>query len=155
MERRECCLVGCDKLAEFEIYAEGEGLDPYCNITDACTAHVGELLGTFGPDWDAGKHADHWWVVPIAEVAMEKHEVFQALYDSEINFNVSCFWDGGFDWAIGDLANGWRKMGHANTWNGVAHALAHAACERWPESDFAKRVPTLAAFVEIDKEDGR
>jgi len=83
---------------------------------------------------------------------MKKHEVFQALYDSEINFNVSCFFDMKFSWALGDPANGWKKMGDAETMDDLAMALAHAAIEAFPRSEFAKRVPTLAAFVEIDRE---
>jgi hypothetical protein len=32
--------------------------------------------------------------------------MFQQLYDSEINFEVSCFWDAGFDVRLGDAVNG-------------------------------------------------
>jgi hypothetical protein len=32
----------------------------------------------------------------------------QQLYDREINFSISCFWDGGFTVKIGDELNGFR-----------------------------------------------
>jgi hypothetical protein len=32
--------------------------------------------------------------------------ILQRLYDSEINFEVSCFWDAGFDVRLGDAVNG-------------------------------------------------
>lgn len=34
-------------------------------------------------------------------------EKLQALYDSEINFRVECFWDDGFEWSLGDECNGY------------------------------------------------
>lgn len=33
----------------------------------------------------------------------------QYLYDCEINFSISCFWDGGFDAKIGDEMNGFVR----------------------------------------------
>ena len=66
-KKRACCSVGCTRSAEYEIYAEGKGLDPYCNITDACTEHLGALLGTFWPDFVKGLRAKSWVVVPIKE----------------------------------------------------------------------------------------
>lgn len=35
-------------------------------------------------------------------------EVLELLYDREINTSVSCFWEGGWDLAIGDDMNGWK-----------------------------------------------
>jgi hypothetical protein len=32
--------------------------------------------------------------------------IFQRLYDSEINFEVSCFWDAEFDVRLSDAVNG-------------------------------------------------
>lgn len=32
------------------------------------------------------------------------------LYENEINAEVSCFWDGGWDVKIGDDMNGWRAI---------------------------------------------
>lgn len=33
-------------------------------------------------------------------------EKLQALYDSEINFRIECFWDDGFEWFLGAKCNG-------------------------------------------------
>lgn len=32
----------------------------------------------------------------------------QAIYDQEINVSISCFWDGGWDFKLGDEMNGWK-----------------------------------------------
>lgn len=49
----ECCVVECEKVAEWEIRT-GQGPDDY---THACTAHVGDLLT------DAEEHR----VYPVSE----------------------------------------------------------------------------------------
>jgi squalene cyclase len=36
------------------------------------------------------------------------HDIPQQLYDHEINFSISAFWDGGFMVKIGDELNGFR-----------------------------------------------
>jgi hypothetical protein len=38
------------------------------------------------------------------------------LYDSEINFEISCLRDGGFTWKLGDYANGYVAEGNTTTW---------------------------------------
>jgi hypothetical protein len=40
----KCCFIPCTGEAEWEIWDEQER-DPYVANTQACTAHVGELLG--------------------------------------------------------------------------------------------------------------
>jgi hypothetical protein len=62
----------------------------------------------------------------------------QALYDSEINFSISTFWDGGFDWALGDGINGWHEKGRADTYDAALQALRLAAMKHFPASMFAK-----------------
>lgn len=38
----DCCFLGCQEKAEWEIW---DGLEPsYDHLTQACTAHVGNLL---------------------------------------------------------------------------------------------------------------
>jgi hypothetical protein len=64
--------------------------------------------------------------------------VFQALYDSEINFAVSCFWDGGFIVRLGDDMNGWSPEQRVDTWEEVGPALAAMAMEAFPTSGFAR-----------------
>ena len=36
-------------------------------------------------------------------------DVLQRLYDSEINIELSSFWDSGYTWRLGDPANGYRE----------------------------------------------
>jgi hypothetical protein len=46
-------------------------------------------------------------------VLIDSTHTLQRLYDSEINFELSCFWDGGFIWKLGDSANGYAAEGRA------------------------------------------
>lgn len=62
----------------------------------------------------------------------------QKLYDSEINSQISTFWDGGFEWKIGDDMNGWKAAGTAKTFADAEAALAAAAVEAYPDSKFAR-----------------
>ena len=82
-------------------------------------------------------------------------EILRRLYDSEINIEISSFWDGGYDFRIGDTANGFKQIGPRNiertspssvgehvygstgaVCDMIAHLAFHAA-EFYPESDFA------------------
>lgn len=65
-------------------------------------------------------------------------DLLQAMYDSEINFEISTFWDGGFEWKLGDGMNGFVAEGNGRTMQGAADALAAAAIEKYPNSAFAK-----------------
>jgi hypothetical protein len=67
------------------------------------------------------------------------------LYDSEINFELSCFWDGGFIWKLGDDANGYVAEGNGRTVEEAVTELADAALTHFPESDFAKKFERLPA----------
>jgi hypothetical protein len=60
----------------------------------------------------------------------------QGLYESEINFTVSSFWDCGFRWKLG--VNGFVAEGSAATFDKVVSDLAHAAIEHFPDSAFAR-----------------
>lgn len=66
--------------------------------------------------------------------------ILQALYRSEINCSISCFWDAGWDVKLGDEMNGWRA--HANFTNDeldeIGPWLIRAAKREWPESEFAR-----------------
>ncbi|MBN9034973.1 MAG: hypothetical protein J0H53_02795 [Rhizobiales bacterium] len=66
--------------------------------------------------------------------------VMQALYDSEINFSVSTFWDDGFEIKLGDAMNGYRAETKVRTWAEVEPWLKAAALEHFPESGFARRM---------------
>lgn len=62
--------------------------------------------------------------------------VFQDLYDSEINFSISCLWDGGFDIALGDEMNGFREKTTVCRWGEIAPWLTCQAIKHRPETEF-------------------
>jgi hypothetical protein len=68
--------------------------------------------------------------------------VFQQLYDSEISFSVSCFWDGGFLVKLGDERDGFVSETRVETWDDVEPWLRAEAMLHYPESRFA--MATLA-----------
>ena len=59
------------------------------------------------------------------------------LYDSKINFEISCSWDAGFNWKLGDSANGYVAEGNARSLEDAMTRLAGAALKKFPESEFA------------------
>lgn len=72
-------------------------------------------------------------------------DVFQRLYDSEINFAVSTLWDAGFDVKLGDPMNGFKAETTVHAWSEVAPWLEVVAREHFPESDFTKAAPLPTA----------
>ena len=66
-------------------------------------------------------------------------EILQALYDSEINFELSTLWDAGFDWKLGDEMNGWKVGGNAGTLGLAMQDLKAAARKHFPNSVFAQK----------------
>jgi hypothetical protein len=60
----------------------------------------------------------------------------QRLY--EINFSLSCFWDGGFTVKIGDGMNGFGAEETTRTYDEALQWLDRQACERYPESAYAR-----------------
>jgi hypothetical protein len=74
--------------------------------------------------------------------------LMQQLYDSEINFEVSCFYDGGFGVQLGDALNGFVAQGKVDTWAEVEAWLREQVLAHFPESDFAKgRAPAVDRVV--------
>jgi hypothetical protein len=67
-------------------------------------------------------------------------DALQMLYDSEIHFELSCFWDGGFIWKLGDCTNGYSAEGHADSVDEAIMQLRDAALIHFPQSEFAKLV---------------
>lgn len=65
--------------------------------------------------------------------------IFQALYDSEINFSVEGFWDKGFSVVLGDSINGHLDGDAFKTMAEVEQFLTESACRHYPNSEFAKR----------------
>ena len=70
---------------------------------------------------------------------MDCAAILQALYQSEINFELSTFYDAGFDWKLGDYMNGYKAEGNARDVEGAVTALRDAAVHHYPDSDFARR----------------
>jgi hypothetical protein len=74
-------------------------------------------------------------------------QVLQALYRSEINVTISCFWDGGWEVQLGDQLNGFV----AETWfdnaklDDAAAWLADNAKRHFPKSEFALTFDIKAA----------
>jgi hypothetical protein len=64
--------------------------------------------------------------------------VLQGLYESEINYTVSAFWDCGFRWSLGDPLNGFLADGAAQTFEQAVSDLAQAAVQHFPNSAFAR-----------------
>jgi hypothetical protein len=64
--------------------------------------------------------------------------IFQRLYDSEINFEVSGFYDAGFDVRLGDALNGFLAHGKVATWADAEAWLREQALAHFPDSKFAQ-----------------
>ena len=64
--------------------------------------------------------------------------IFQRLYDSEINFEVSGFYDAGFDVRLGDALNGLLAEGKVETWAEAEAWLRDQALAHFPISKFAQ-----------------
>lgn len=62
----------------------------------------------------------------------------QELYDSEINWSIECFWDGGFTAKLGDDMNGFESESLLRTLREAIKWLADEAIKRFPQSTFAK-----------------
>jgi hypothetical protein len=46
--------------------------------------------------------------------------IFQQLYDSEVNFEISCFLDGGFEVKLGDGLNGYASQTRVDSWDATS-----------------------------------
>ncbi len=65
-------------------------------------------------------------------------KVLQDLYDSEINCSMSSFWDGGYEFKLGDHTNGYSATETFHIFAEGVDWLVSQAIIRYPESDFAK-----------------
>lgn len=65
-------------------------------------------------------------------------EFLQKVYDSEINFSISTFWDAGFDVKLGDKLNGFlaEKTGLRDMAD-VCKEIEIMILEHYPESEIA------------------
>lgn len=64
-------------------------------------------------------------------------DIPQRLYDSEINFSISCFWDGGFTAKIGDDMNGFEAEKTVKTCDEALAWLDVQARLEYPDSLYA------------------
>lgn len=66
-------------------------------------------------------------------------DVLEALYDSEINFKIQCFWDSGIEVMLGDEINGFRayRRFESHELGEVAAWLDREARRCFPYSDYA------------------
>jgi hypothetical protein len=64
--------------------------------------------------------------------------ILQRLYDSEINFEVSGFYDAGFDVRLGDHLNGFLVKDKVETWAEAETWLREQALAHFPDSKFAQ-----------------
>jgi hypothetical protein len=65
--------------------------------------------------------------------------ILRDLYESEINYSVSCLWDGGYDVRLGDDLNGWdAEVTGLHSWRDIADWLKDSAIKLYPDSTFAK-----------------
>lgn len=69
---------------------------------------------------------------------MNGENVLQSLYDSELNFKISCFWDNGFIWELGDRTNGFIDNGYAGNIKGTLEGLRDSVIKFYPNSEFSK-----------------
>jgi hypothetical protein len=65
-------------------------------------------------------------------------DVPQRLYDSEINFSISCFWDGGFTVKLGDEMNGFVARETVGTYDEALAWLELTADEHYPTLNGSK-----------------
>lgn len=65
------------------------------------------------------------------------------LYDSEINFSISVFWDMGFKVEIGDQVNGILDIQHFETIREAIAWLAVSAVKYFPQSEFAENYKAI------------
>ena len=71
-------------------------------------------------------------------MAEDPASALQRLYQSEINFALSTFWDCGFRWWLGDGLNGYVDAGEAESFADAVDGIVRAAIRHYPDSDFAR-----------------
>jgi len=64
--------------------------------------------------------------------------VMIAAYQSEINYSISCFWDGGWTLRLGDELNGFESSSVYETVADLERDMPKEICRLYPKSKFAK-----------------
>lgn len=67
-------------------------------------------------------------------------EVLDRLYESEINFSISCFWDNNIDVKLGDEMNGFAAESNVKSAAEAAEWLDREARRLYPDSTYAHGV---------------
>jgi hypothetical protein len=80
---------------------------------------------------------------------MTDQTILQDLYDCEINFTISCFFDGGFHIRLGDVLNGFKAEARADTYAEAVQKLLAMALKHHPRSTFAQKYTAGAAAAEV------
>ena len=83
---------------------------------------------------------------------MELGVIIQRLYESEINCEVTTFWDAGLTVKLGDNANGFVAETEVRTSEEAARWLDDAACRHFPESVYALGQPR---WDQLNRERGK
>jgi hypothetical protein len=65
----------------------------------------------------------------------------QKIYDSEINVEISWFWDGGIEVRLGDRLNGFLAETNVPLVAGIVPWLQEAIAHFYPDSTYAKGLP--------------
>jgi len=94
---------------------------------------------------------------------MDYMKELQRIYDSEINFEISCFWDGGFIFKLGDEQNGYviTKGFSCPLYSGCVFRqgvewLINQVMRYYPDSEYAQeRIKIInkmrEGFIDTDK----
>lgn len=69
---------------------------------------------------------------------MNVEEILNRIYDSEINFKIETFWDGGFDFFLGSKMNGFEAESNFRTIKEGVYWLTSEILKHYPNSDFSK-----------------
>jgi len=120
-------------------YGNGKPTEQATPLTEAELAEVDRILRVFTGSPDplergyAAKMARLLGEVRRLEATTPDGELFQRLYASEIEFHFTAIYDGGFDWGVGNGAEG-----SARTAGEALKAMGEAAAAAAPGSAFAQ-----------------
>jgi hypothetical protein len=73
-----------------------------------------------------------------ADLAIE----LQKIYDSEINMEISWFWDGGIDIRLGDKMNGYLAEDNVRSVDEIIPWIQESIAHFYPESAYARSLST-------------
>jgi hypothetical protein len=68
-------------------------------------------------------------------------EVLEKAYHSEINIEISSFWDNGWTVSLGDHMNGYKETDILVETNELADTIHKMILKHYPTSDYAKKYP--------------